>query len=317
MPSSPAFTIFIPTYNRASLLPRGLLSIEGQTFRDFEVVIVDDGSTDDTEMRVMEWQRGVQFPVIYFRQANQGKFVAHNQGVNLASGKFFLLLDSDDRLVPNTLERILYHWDSIPEADRSRYAGVEGLVQSMDGERLLTLPYPESPLDAHFLDTQYRRHIGGDKKHAILTDILRRYPYPIFPGERHVRDSITWKRMAHEYVLRCVNEVFQQVEYQPDGLTANRFAARMSSPCGFQLFYREDVTLHRDWLSWRQRRRSMIDFIRFSKHCGIGFLEQGRQVEFDPLWLILYPAGIVRWLIDLYRIRFKGGQHPNKIKFRN
>ena len=79
--------------------------------------------------------------------------------------------------------------------------------------------------------------------------------------------------MAHEYVLRCVNEVFQQVEYQPDGLTANRFAARMSSPRGFQLFYREDVTLHRDWLSGRQRRRSMIDFIRFSKHCGIGFLE--------------------------------------------
>lgn len=317
MPSSPAFTIFIPTYNRASLLPRGLLSIEGQTLRDFEVVIVDDGSTDDTEMKVMDWKRRVPFPVIYFRQANQGKFVAHNQGVNLASGKFFLLLDSDDRLVPNTLERILYHWNSIPEADRSRFAGVEGLVQSMDGERLLTLPYPESPLDAHFLDTQYRCHIGGDKKHAILTDILRRYPYPIFPGERHVRDSITWKRMAHEYVLRCVNEVFQQVEYQPDGLTANRFAARMNSPRGFQLFYREDVTLHRDWLSWRQRRRSMIDFIRFSMHCGIGFLEQGRQVEFDPLWLILYPAGIVRWLIDLYRIRFKGGQHPNKIKFRN
>ena len=314
---SPTFTIFIPTFNRASLLTRGLLSIEAQTFRDFEVVIVDDGSTDATESLVQEWQRRMPFPVTYFRQANQGKYVAHNQGVKLAKGQFFLLLDSDDRLVPNALERILHHWNSIPEANRPRYAGVEGLVQSMDGERLLTLPYPENPLDTHFLDTQYRRHIGGDKKHAVLTEILRRYPYPIFPGERHVRDSITWKRMAHEFVLRCVNEVFQQVEYQPDGLTANRFAARMSSPRGFQLFYREDVTLHRDWLSWRQRRRSMIDFIRFSLHCAIGFLEQGQQVRFDPLWLLLYPAGVVRWLIDLYRIRFKGGQHPNKVKFRN
>ena len=316
-PSSPAFTIFIPTYNRVSLLPRGLASIEAQTFRDFEVVIVDDGSTDDTERLLMEWKRRVAFPVTYFRQSNQGKFVAHNRGVQLARGRFFFLLDSDDRLLPNTLERILHHWNSIPEAYRPRFAGVEGLVQSMDGARLLTLPYPESPLDTHFLDTQYRRHIGGDKKHAILTEILRCYPYPIVPGERHVRDSITWKRMAHEYVLRCVNEVFQQVEYQPDGLTSNRFAARMSSPRGFQLFYREDVTLHRDWLSRRQLRRSMIDFIRFSLHCGIGFLEQGRQVKFDPLLLILYPAGVARRLVDLYRIRFKGGRHPNKVKFRN
>lgn len=313
----PCFTIFIPTYNRAALLPRAFASIEAQTCRDFEVVVVDDGSTDGTESLVADWKAKAAFPVTYFRQPNQGKYAAQNAGVDLARGRFFVLLDSDDRLLPDTLERILRHWESIPESERHRFAGVEGLVESMDGERILSKPYPDSPFDASYLDVRYRLGIGGDKKQAVLTEILRRFPYPVFPGEKHVRDSITWKRMAHDYLLRCVNEPFQQVEYQADGLTSDRFAARMSSPQGFRLFYLEDVTLHRLWLSRRQLKRSMIDFIRFSLHCGVGPFRQARELGSDPLWLVLFPAGVVRWGVDLYRLRFKGGRHPNKKKVRN
>lgn len=314
---SPFFTIFIPTYNRSSLLPRALESIELQSYRDFEVVVVDDGSTDETEQLLAAWKAKVDFPVTYIYQENQGKYVACNVGVRNAKGRFFFLLDSDDRLLKDSLERTRHHWESIPIENRSKYAGVEGLIESMDGQRLLTQPYPRSPMDAGFLDIEYGLGIGGDKKHAVLTDILRRFPYPIFPGERHIRDSITWKRISHDFMMRCVNEPMQQCEYQLDGLTSNRFAARMSSPRGFRLFYLEDVTLHRAWLSKRQLRRSMIDYIRFSLHCGQGPMEQRRSLGFDPLWLILLPAGIGRWMIDLYRLRFKGGKHPNKRKIQN
>jgi glycosyltransferase involved in cell wall biosynthesis len=309
---SPAFTVFIPTYNRAHLLPRAFASIEAQTLRDFEVVVVDDGSTDGTAALVADWRRRVDFEVVYAKQPNRGKYAAQNAGVERARGRFFFLLDSDDRLLPDSLERILRHWQSIPEDRRDRYAGVEGLVESMDGGRLLTKLYPRSPFDASYLDIRYRLGIGGDKKHAIRTGILRRFPYPIFPGERHIRDSLTWKRIAHEYLLRCVNEPFQQVEYQPDGLTSDRFGARMSSPRGFRLFYLEDIALHRPWLDRRQLRRSAIDFIRFSLHCGDGPLEQGRLAGYPWFWLVLLPAGFARWLVDLYRLRFKGGRHPNR-----
>jgi glycosyltransferase involved in cell wall biosynthesis len=315
--SVPCFTVFIPTYNRSRLLPRAFASIEAQTYRDFEVVIVDDGSTDDTGSLVAAWRGTVAFPVVYFKQANQGKYAAHNKGVELAQGRFFVLLDSDDRLLPHSLERLLVQWEGIPEADRSRYAGVEGLVESMDGQRRLTKPFPESPFDASYLDLWYRRHIGGEKRGFVRTEVLREHPYPIFPGERHIRDSITWKRIALKYVTRGVNETYQQLEHQPDGLTSDRFAARMSSPRGFRLFYLEDVTIYRPWLSRRQFRRSMVDYIRFSLHCGIGPLRQGREVAFDPAWLIRLSAGIFRWLLDHYRLRFKGGRHPNKKKYRN
>ncbi len=313
----PLFTLFIPTYNRASLLPRALASIEAQTFRDFEVVIVDDGSTDQTRGLIADWRARVDFPVRYHWQPNQGKYAAHNRGVEVARGRFFVLLDSDDRLLPKALERFLFHWETIPADQRQRFAGVEGLIESLDGQRLLTQPYPESPLDIGFLDLNYRWRIGGDKKRAILTHILRQYPYPVFPGEKNIRDSLTWNRMALKYVFRCVNESFQQVEYQADGLTSNRFAIRMGSPRGFQLCCLEEVTLFRSWLSRRQLRRSMIDYIRYSLHSRVGFRAQARQVQGSPLWLVLWPAGWLRWLGDRYRLRFRGGHQPNKVRFRN
>jgi glycosyltransferase involved in cell wall biosynthesis len=313
----PTFTVFIPTYNRAGLLPRALSSIEAQTYRDFEVVIVDDGSTDDTAAVVAHWKAGVEFPVTYVKQSNQGKHAAHNKGVELAKGLLFFNLDSDDRLLPNTLERIWRHWESIPESERERFAGVEGLVESMDGKRSLTVPYPHNPLDASFLDVRYRLGIGGDKKHAIRTDVARRFPYPVFAGERHIRPSLTWKRISHHYVFRCVNEPFQQVEYLADGLSSDRFRLRMRNPRGFQLYYLEDVIRHRPWLSRRQLRRSMIDFVRFSLHAGDGLREQGRLTRYDPLWMAQVPVGFGRWLIDQYRLRFKKGRKPNRKETRN
>lgn len=315
-PAAPVFTVFIPTYNRAHLLPRAFASIEAQTFRDFEVVIVDDGSTDGTEALVRAWQARVAFPVAYVRQPNQGKYAAQNAGVERAKGEFLVLLDSDDRLLPDSLERLLRHWESIPPAARHRYAGVEGLVESMDGQRILTKPYPSSPFDVGYLDLYYRLGIGGDKKNAIRTEVLRRFPYPLFAGEPNIRDSITWNRIAHEYVFRCVNEPVQQVEYQPDGLTSNRFRVRMGSPRGFQLFYREEISLHRAWLNPRQLRRSTVDFIRFSLHCGMGPLEQVRQAGFSLRWLSLLPAGFGRWLVDRYRL-LRGGEQPNRKRIRN
>ncbi len=163
-----------------------------------------------------------------------------------------------------------------------------------------------------FWALRYRPKIGGDKKHAIRIDIARRFPYPVFSGERHVWPSLTWKRISHRYAFRFINQPLQQVEYQPDGPSSDRFRPRRRNPRGFHLYDLEDLTMHRPWLSRRQLRRSMVDFIRFSFHVGTGLLEQARPGCFDPLWLMMLPAGFGRWLVDLYRLRFKKGSKPNR-----
>lgn len=118
------FTIFTPTYNRASTLHRVYESLVCQTFQDFEWLIVDDGSTDNTKEVVEEWQNSASFPIRYYWQNNQGKHIAFNFGVQEARGELFLTLDSDDACKPFALDRLKYHWDRIPICERDRFSAV-------------------------------------------------------------------------------------------------------------------------------------------------------------------------------------------------
>jgi glycosyltransferase involved in cell wall biosynthesis len=90
------FTVFTPSYNRARTLPRVYESLQRQTLRNFEWLVMDDGSTDDTRQLVTRWQAESNFPIRYIFQENQGKPAAFNHGVQEARGKLFLTLDSDD-----------------------------------------------------------------------------------------------------------------------------------------------------------------------------------------------------------------------------
>jgi glycosyltransferase involved in cell wall biosynthesis len=97
----PLVSVVIPTYNRASLVLRAIRSVEEQTFTDWEIVLIDDGSTDETAQLITAGE----FPKVrYFRQENQGVGVARNHGVAQARGFFIAMLDSDDEYLPDHLK---------------------------------------------------------------------------------------------------------------------------------------------------------------------------------------------------------------------
>jgi glycosyltransferase involved in cell wall biosynthesis len=103
MITRPFFTVIICTYNRAGLLPRALESLFQQTFRDWEVVIVDDGSTDSTKDVVQNYANGSN-PVVYLHTSNGGIGRARNAGILAGKGLFYTFLDSDDEYKANHLE---------------------------------------------------------------------------------------------------------------------------------------------------------------------------------------------------------------------
>src|SRR6266705_680676 len=121
------FTVFTPTYNHAYTLHRVYESLCVQTYRNFEWLVVDDGSSDDTRKLIDTWEQQARFPLRYIYQPNQGKHVAFNRGVREARGELFLCLDSDDGCVPKALERLKYHWDQIPFSQRHRFSAVTAL----------------------------------------------------------------------------------------------------------------------------------------------------------------------------------------------
>lgn len=304
-PAQFAFTIFIPTYNRAHTLGRALESVEAETFRDFEVVIVDDGSTDDTPGLVDHWIGRNPFPIQYLRQPNQGKHAAHNAALQVARGELFITLDSDDSLLPDALEKLNRHWKAIPAGERPGFAGIAGMCLDEDGS-LSGEPYPEAVIDSDYLQIFQRCRMNGERREAIRLDVLREFPYPRFEGERHVRPTLILRRMAHRYKLRFTNEVLQVNRHAPDGISANRFHYRMRNPRGLRQYYLEEITLNDRYMPERKLRRRYERFVRYSLHSGIGLLRQAREVKRRGMWLAAVPAGVLKWWADRVRWRLRG-----------
>jgi len=202
------FTVFTATYDRAITLERVRRSLEAQTFRDFEWLVVDDGSTDATRQHVERWQQDASFPIRYVYQENAGKHVAFNRAVRQARGMLFLNLDSDDECIPETLERLYYWWEAIPEAEREGFSAVTMLCRDQTVS-ILGTRFPESPLDCSSIEMRWKHKVKGEKWGFQRTDVLREFPFQEPEGVKFVSESIVWRAIDQHYKTRFVNEVLR------------------------------------------------------------------------------------------------------------
>jgi len=225
---TPSFTVFTPTYDRAHVLHRVRDSLAAQTFRDFEWLVVDDGSTDGTRDLVASWAREADFPIRYLWQENAGKAAATNRGVRAARGALFLMADSDDAFVPRAMERLLFHWEAIPAARRDGYVGVTGLCLDAEG-RVVGERFPGDPLDSDALELDYRYGIHSEKWGFNRTSVMREFPFPTPPGVRHVPEDVVWKAIARRYRTRYVNEGLR-IYFQDAGAQLTRASPRQWVP---------------------------------------------------------------------------------------
>ncbi|MEG2118970.1 MAG: glycosyltransferase family A protein, partial [Pseudoflavonifractor sp.] len=189
-------TVFTPTYNRADLLPELYASLCRQTCPDFEWLIVDDGSADGTGALCAGWAAAERrFPIRYFRQENGGKHRAVNRGVALAQGEYFFIVDSDDSLTDDAVERVTAWTADIAGLDG--FAGVSGLRASPEGASSGGTPKLGAGgfVDATNLERgQYR--LGGEKAEVYKTRLLREYPFPEFEGETFITEAVVWDEIA-------------------------------------------------------------------------------------------------------------------------
>ncbi len=114
--TAPSVSIILCTYNRKHLLPRALASVVRQTFSSWQLILIDDGSTDGSERLLLSFQKKEQ-RACYFRQPNHGSAHARNTGLKLATGTYVTFLDSDDEYASNHLEKRISFLRSHPEVD--------------------------------------------------------------------------------------------------------------------------------------------------------------------------------------------------------
>ena len=203
-----AFTVFTPTFNRSSTLSRVYESLRSQTFRDFEWLIVDDGSTDSTRGLVEEWQTEAGFPIRYIFQENQGKPAAFNRGVQEAQGELFLTLDSDDGCVPHALERFKYHWESIPPKHKEKFSAVTALCKDQKGS-LVGDKFPRDVLDSDSIELYLKYNVKGEKWGFHRTDVLNQFPFPTGGNTKFISEGVVWFAIARRFRTRFVNEALR------------------------------------------------------------------------------------------------------------
>lgn len=252
-------TVFTPTYNRAHLLPRLYESLCRQTFQDFEWVIVDDGSVDNTKSLSLSLpqREGTFFPIRYFYQENGGKHRAINRGVKEAQGELFLILDSDDSLPPDSLERIAYYYEQI--RDDESFGGVCGYMAHHDGT-IIGHGNGAEILDTNSIDLRNKYHVQGDMCEVFRTSVLREIPFPEIPGEKFVPEALVWNRIAQKYKLRVFHHVVYYRDYLDGGLTDKIVRIRMKSPVASMMTYAE---MTRFDIPFMQKVKAAINYWRF------------------------------------------------------
>lgn len=229
-------TVFTPTYNRAYILGDLYHSLQRQTCMDFEWLIVDDGSADDTKALVASWQGEENpFPIRYVYQENGGKCRAINRGLKEANGRLFFTVDSDDYLTDDAIEKVI-RWDGELPKDGHfcGYVGNRGITPTQTPNRL----FPGGYLDGTALD-RYDQ-VDGERAFVFYTEIHRKYLYPEFPGEKFLTEAVTWDLMAHDgYKMRFYNDIIWIWEYKDDGLTRAGYRVFLENPQGTGLFFRQ------------------------------------------------------------------------------
>lgn len=278
-------TIFTPTYNRAELLPRLYKSLLEQNNKNFEWVIVDDGSTDATAMKIATFTQENKITIKYHKQQNSGKHVAINKGVQLASGSFFFIVDSDDLLPKDSIETV---FNIIKETERFQMVGgISGTCLTPDLVKVGNNTF--EPIFANSIDIRNKYNIKGDLAEVFKTDVLKEFPFPEIPEEKFCPEVLVWNRIAKKYKLYYTDNPIYIAEYQPDGLTAKIVKIRMKAPVATMLTYSE---LADAAIPITQKIRATINFWRFAFNSNTSFTSKFNKV--NPFFsLIGLPFGFL------------------------
>lgn len=285
-------TLFTPTYNRAHLLPRLYDSICKQTYKDFEWIIVNDGSTDKTDEIVLSFIADNRININYIKQENGGKHRAVNRGVKEAKGELFFIADSDDMLPVNALENVSKTYEDIK--DDNAFAGVCGLDGTFEG-KVIGSGLPKDIIDSTSIAVRFKLGITGDMKEVFRTEILKEFPFPEIDGERFCPEVLVWNRIATKYKLRFFNQIIYLAEYQNDGITAGIVRARMKSPLASMMTYAEMVDYQNIPIS--ARLKAAINYWRFRLYS-----DNKKKPKLSWWYHCTMPLGYLIHLLDKLKV---------------
>lgn len=222
-------TIITPTYNRGYIINKAYESLTRQNNQNFEWLVIDDGSSDNTKETIHKFIEEGKIKIRYFYKKNGGKHTALNYGIKKAEGDYTLILDSDDYLSDNAVDIIEKYWKKY--TNNKNICALSFLRITPESNKIgKSLTQHETV--SNNIDFRYNQNVYGDMAEVYKTKILTKYPFPVFGNERFLSEAIVWNKIALDYDTVYINEGIYICEYLEDGLSKGFLKSVYNNPVG-------------------------------------------------------------------------------------
>ena len=291
-------TIVTPTYNRARTLINCYKSLREQTSKNFLWMIIDDGSTDDTQEKVSEWILEDVIKIQYKRKENGGKVSALNFSLEFCITELWVCLDSDDIFVNNAIEIIELKYLDIKNQDN--VAGLLSLRVNKFGDVIGGKRIPIDRQYSKILDLKYFDKINSETVLVFKSKIIKKYPYPIIEGEKFFPLGYIFYQIDEEYIFYVVQNTLMIGEYLGDGISSNKNSLIIKNPKGYVIAKKQSIKRAPN-LYWKTRET--ITYI--SGNFLIKNMKLHNIIQDSParlLTIVLFPFG---YFYYIYRFKNK------------
>ena len=231
-------TIITPTYNRAHLLPSLYESLKIQKCPNLIWLVVDDGSTDDTEAVIQEFQKEAKITIEYLKQKNQGKHIAFNTGIKRTKTPLVLNIDSDDQMMEGAIH---YIKTLLPEFLENKNIAAIAFPRFSEAKNSVktnkAIPFSKTIISS--IDLVHHYQLSGEFEYLFKTEIVKQFPFPQFNNEKFIKESLILKRIDKIYNYLYVKKPIVKGEYLEDGLSTDFRGLLEKNPKGSALAYLE------------------------------------------------------------------------------
>lgn len=293
----PKITIHTATYNRGYILGKAYESLKKQTNKDFEWIITDDGSTDNTETLVSAWMKEDNgFPLFYNKLEHVGIPRALNSGVSKARSEWFMMLDSDDCLLPEAVEKII-PWIEEVENDPS-FCGI-GFARCFPNGEYMKKQVPVIDPALGYVDASHierkKYNLDMDMCEVQRVSMYKRFPFQYWDSETYAPEQLCFYEMALAgYTVRWHAEKLYICDYLPDGQTRDDHLVKRN-PMGFAMMYNQNILLSNSFKEKCINTVRMTALAIYAKHPGY-ILQSNAKF----LACLTFPAGA---MLALRRMR--------------
>lgn len=283
----PKLTIITATYNRSEYLSECWKSLRNQTCKDFQWLIVDDGSTDNTDLVVAGFQNDEPDMCIdYVYKVNGGKHTALNKSHDYIKGQYVVILDSDDRFTSDAVEQILREWEKYHNC--TEVGQIIFLKGYSETNPICYVEHENMPLNT--LKEPRIGKNGRDCCDTFRTSLFVKHPFPEFEGERFIGEGSSFLFIELESKGVYINKVIYLCNYLEDGLTKAGRKMRIMNPQGGRFNSRIYMDKH---LPLKTRIRKGFLYVCYSKFAHTGFCRMVKENENKLLTLLSYIPGSI------------------------